>query len=168
MRHWNRALLAGAVATGLSLAAKAGKADDDLTILPYGTVGYWQVLSVHEANGRLDHCMATVEYGSGKRVSFNAHAAGGWGFQIHDPAWPSRDEPASVAAITVNEVRMEGVPAAFVGRSLFLELDAEHLDHVRAGETMLIDTVHEVISLQLYKPTEATDAAIACRHEARQ
>ena len=63
---------------------------------------------------------------------------------------------------------MEGVPAAFIGRSLFLEINAEQLDHIRAGETMLIDTIHEVISLQLYKPAEATDAAIACRHKSRQ
>ncbi len=145
----------------------ASAADDDLTIVPYGNVGYWQILSVHEANGRLDHCMATIEYSSGKRVSFNAHSAGGWGFQIHDPSWPSRDLPSLAAAVTVNDVRMESVPAALVGRSLFLELNGQQLDRVRAGETILIETDYEAVSLQLYKPAEATDAAIACRHKAR-
>lgn len=167
MRKLKLWLAAAASCAAMSAGSAPGLASDELTIVPFQNVGYWQILSVHEANGRLDHCMATVEYGSGKRVSFNAHAVGGWGFQIHDPSWSPRDLPALTAAITVDDVRLEGVPAALVGRSLFLELNDQELDHIRAGDTILVDTALEIISLQLYKPREATDAAIACRHQFR-
>ena len=112
----------GVAALSAASLAMAGhvSANDDLTIIPFGTVGYWQVLSVHEANGRLDHCMATVEYGSGKRVSFNARAAGGWGFQIHDPAWPSRDEPASSAAAELSKAATMGERVERVGDAIWI------------------------------------------------
>lgn len=168
MRVWNKWIAGAATVLALSAASTGIKASDELTIVPFGQVGYWQILSIHEANGRLDHCMATVEYGSGRRVSFNAHASGGWGFQIHDPSWPARELPALQAALTVNDVKIDGVPAALIGRSLFLELNDAQLAHIRQGAGLLIDTPYEIISMQLHKPASATDAAADCLVRAQQ
>jgi hypothetical protein len=170
MRLWNKWIMAAAMvglAASVSVLTPA-RASDELTIVPFGQVGYWQILSIHEPNGKLDHCMATVEYGSGRRISFNAHASGGWGFQIHDPDWPARELPGLKSSLTVNDVRLVDVPTAFIGRSLFLELNEEQLSHVKLGVGLLVDTPYEIISLQLHKPTAAANAAANCLAKAQQ
>jgi len=141
----------------------AGAAAEDIRVTPYGQAGYWQILAIFDAEQRFDHCMATVQYRSGARLSLNAHADGRVQMQVHDPAWPARDLPKVPASLTLSEQRLEGVAASMSGRSLFIEMTSLELALWRESRSLLVETPHEIISLGLNGAAAAVDGAEQCR-----
>lgn len=155
-----RTLVASAAAlpllTGTAMA-------EDIGVVPYGQAEYWQILAIFDAEQRFDHCMATVQYRSGARLSLNAHADGRVQLQVHDPDWPARNLPKVAASLTLNERRLDSVAASISGQSLFIEMTSLELALWRQSSSLLAETPFEIVSFALNAPGAAADGAEQCR-----